>query len=238
MPEDRENDHGNDRESLKEIEAAFKLNIGNSVDKMFDVITGNYHTPRLPNEPDKITKHIKESEAWHEAAALRRSMPASADAEERRGGVTRKEDYRTVATASYHQASAPTYNLPARYASVLKELERFAFSEDEEKRERQMETVVGAIRTALHELVIRDVANNTKKALKDDVTEVFKIGGGIKVVFNFEGEKISVSARGPFTGDEMVVVYRKGDKKAGGVIRVDENSSTDLSANFGITLGE
>jgi hypothetical protein len=101
-----------------------------------------------------------------------------------------------------------------------------------------MEAVIGAIRTSLQDLVIKDVANNTKKAFGEYVKEVFKVGGGIKINFDFSGTKISVSARGAFAGDETVCVSRQGEKIVASVLRIDDNGKTDLTSNFGITMGE
>ena len=113
--EDRRDDRGERRESrddIRELENSFKLNIGNSVDKMLGVVTGEYHAPRLPGEPDKITKHIKESEAWHEAAALRSGRYMQPDNEQREGTVVRKGS--TQQQPVYREVGQASYKVPAR----------------------------------------------------------------------------------------------------------------------------
>lgn len=225
---------------LNQLKDAFKLNIGNDVDRMLDVVTGRYRAPQLPGEPDRITKHIKESQGWHDHAQQRQSryseiMAASAAEGDETGTVNR-----SAPPVSYNQAVsyAAAPKLPAKYAQLMKELERITFSDDEEKFNKQMEAAVGGIRKAMQELVIKDVAANTRQTFGEHVSEVFQVGGGLKVDFVYDGKKYSVSARGPFTGDETVCLHRKGDKLVGSVLRIDENGKTDLTSNFGITIGE
>jgi hypothetical protein len=79
--------NGRDFEDLREIEAAFKLNVGNNLDKMLAIVTGNYKCPSLPGEPDKITKSIKDNDEYR--ASMRMSGRRDADYDERDYGDDR-----------------------------------------------------------------------------------------------------------------------------------------------------
>jgi hypothetical protein len=246
--------NGRDFEDLREIEAAFKLNVGNNLDKMLAIVTGNYKCPSLPGEPDKITKSIKDNDEYR--ARMRMSGRRDADYDERdygddrgRGVVRNHNGYQQQQQRGgdefrpqYREASAQEYApSPAmsKYAAIVNELERYRFADDDARRERQLSHIVNTIRTALQELTIRDVAYNTRKAFKDHVAGVTKIAGGLQVNFDFNGTKVNVAARGAFNGDETVCVYRKADKIMGSVVRVEEDGSqTDLSGNYGITLSK
>ena len=242
-------------EDLRELEAAFKLGVGNNIDKMLAIVTGNYKCPSLPGEPDKITRSIRDDEAFRTANRMRgrrRHRDDDDDYEDdgfqygdnssgrsvvRSGSGSERESFRP----SYREASTHDYAPPSnsKYASIVSELERYRFADDEARRERQLTHIVNTVRTALQELTIRDVAFNTRKAFKEHVAGVSKIAGGIQVNFDFNGTKVTVAARGAFNGDETVCVYRQGDKIIGAVVRVEEDGEqTNLSANYGITLGK
>lgn len=205
-----------EREDVRQIEQSFKLGIGNNLDKMLAVVTGQYKPPKLPGEPDKITKPIKE-------------------------GVTSASA--NPAPSQVMQVHVPVEKLASqtqyKYGEVLTELERFPFSNDPKKRHSQLQTVTSAVRQALQDLVIKEVAGNTKAAFTDHVSEVFKVGGGIKVVFDFGEQRIAVTAKGPFYGDETVCCYRKDNNIVGSVIRLDASQEMDdISQNFDITVGK
>lgn len=220
-------DRRRDREDIRGLEQSFKLGIGNSLDKMLDVVTGNYRAPSLPGEPEKITAPIKGISGGRKKAvtAARHEDYEEEDESPRRGGGN---DYRPASSSAGI----------SRYAEVVSELERFRFAEDKDKRKRQMTAVVASIRTALQELIIKEVYANTKRAFGDDhIGQVFKINGGCKIVFVFGDQKIAVSARGAFLGEETVCVYKQGEKINAGVMRVlDDGETEDISSNYAISM--
>ncbi len=210
--------------SRDEILAPFRVNV-NSLDAMMDLVMGKHHAPPLPGEPDKIRAPIPENRG--------RNVTADRSDDTEGGHPVERRETRTI----YREAATPQ-SIPNKYAQVVKELDRFEFSEDETKRNRQMETIIASIRSSLQDLVIKEVAKNTRKAFGEYVKDIFKVGGGVKINFNFNGTEVSISARGSFTGDETICVARQDDRLVASVLRIDENGKTDLTSNFGITLGE
>jgi hypothetical protein len=210
-----------EREDIRDIEKSFKLGIGNSLDKMMDAVMGRYHAPRLSGEPDKITAPIKPGAP----TAPRRTATAQADAEY-------DDSQDEVPMQSY--ASAPAR--ATRYGEIISELDRFRFASDPERRKKQFSVITVAIRDALQDLIVRDVAQNTKRAFKDYMGDFFKLKGGVRVVFNFDNMKKTVSARGAFYGDELIFVKRQGDKVVGGVARLVDGDAEDISDNYSITV--
>jgi hypothetical protein len=250
MNEDEKESSSREHQDIRELENAFKLNIGNDIDKMLAVVTGNYRTPRLQGEPDKITKSIKD-ENYRTAQKLKRHYVQ--DGHDDRAGIRRSgEDERGESEGNSSESldrymsllrredSAPTggsYS-SGRFATIVNELERFRFSSDTERRERQIGIVVAAVRNALQTLIIREVGMNTKRAFREHVENVYTVPGGIKVAFNFAGDKHTVTARGAFSGEETVCVYKKGQQVYGGVVRLEGEENVDISGNYGIELGE
>jgi hypothetical protein len=246
----------NERDDVRELENAFKLNIGNSIDKMLAIVTGDYRCPMLPGEPDKITKSIRDNDAFRTASRMKggnRRVSGGGDdyddgGDDYRHQVVRNHEgysdntQRFVPSNDFSGRQTPPPSpspVLSKYSGVLGELERFRFSSDDARREKQMAFVVSALRSALQTLTIKDVAANTRKQFGEYVAEVEPIPGGVKVLYNFKGTKVSVAARGAFNGDETICVFRKGEQVFGGVYRVDEDGDkTDVSENYGITLGD
>jgi len=225
--------HELERADVSSIKNAFKLNLGNDADKFIALLEGQYHAPPLPGEPDRITKPIRET---HLGSS--RGRASWQDMEERDStvqGVRR----RIETPIDYDDNDVPTYRIPripAKYAEVINELERFRFSDNEDKCRTQMAVVATAIRTSLQELILEDVALNTRKAFGDYVDHIYPAPGGIKVIFNFNNAKCTVIAKGIFFGDETICVHSKSNKVVAGVYRIAEENSSDLSQNFEITV--
>jgi hypothetical protein len=240
-------------EDLREIEAAFKLNVGNNLDKMLAIVTGQYRCPTLPGEPDKITRSIKDNDEFRARMRMMGRREGDYEGGEYEHGQVRRAhkgyeeresfrpQYREVGGGGglgggYEYSPPPGTN---KYAGIFNELERYRFADDDARRERQMSHLVNKIRAALQELTLRDVAYNTRKAFKEHVASVEPAAGGLTVKFDFSGTKVNVTARGAFNGDETVCVYQKDGKVHGGVVRVEEDGSkTDLTSNYGITLSK
>lgn len=215
-----------EREDIRGLEKCFKLGIGNDLDKMLDAVKGRYHAPAMPGEPDKITAPIPRSKSGG------RAVTASTDEED--------DDYveETQAPVQHARTSSNSGRSVQKYAEIVNELERFRFADDLDKRKKQFAAINVAIRTALQDLIIKDVAQNTKQAFKDHVVEpVYKVSGGIKIIYDFSGQKIAVAARGAFFGDETIYISREGDKIKGGVARTgSEGELEDISGNYSITV--
>lgn len=221
-----------EREDTRYVEQCFKLGIGNSLDKMLDAVTGNYHTPRMPNEPDKITASIRPGMGGSTRSRTKTASDYDND-DEAYDGPEHPAGYAPYPTKAPPQRSSG----PMKYAEIATELDRFRFASDPDKRKKQFAAINVAIRDALQDLIVKDVAQNTKTAFKDHLDKFYKLSGGVKVVYDFENTKIAVSARGAFFGDETICIYRDGDKIKGGVARIDgSGEAEDISANYSIAV--
>jgi hypothetical protein len=223
MPEEEVDYHAlkeqraRDREEIHDLKDAFSLNIGNSADKMIAILQGQYKTPSLPGEPERITRHDN-APVMHSPRARFAS-----------GGAQTQQQYSPV-------QYAPQANL-SKYADVVDQLERFPFAENEERREKQMAIIAKSVRTALQQLVIQEVANNTKKAMGEYAIDFERKPGGLKAVFNFGDKNISVMATGAFQGDETILVHKVKGRLAGAVVKIREGDDfDDLSSNFYIQV--
>jgi hypothetical protein len=211
-----------DREAVRGLKDAFSLNIGNNADRFIAILQGQYRAPTLPGEPDRITKPMEN------VGIGRTRKTAAYQYEEIDAGTSPASEPRS-------NSSAPS--LDPKYAQIVQQLERYPFSDDEDRRARQMATVVGAIRTALAELRVLDVCDNTRRAFADKVKSAGKTAGGVKVTFNFGGKDIYVVAQGAFEGDETICVHRQNGKVAGAVLRLRGDNEYDiLSEQFSITV--
>lgn len=125
----------------------------------------------------------------------------------------------------------------SKYAEIEDVLGHFKFASEMERRARQMKIVANALRTTLQELVLEEVAVNTKTAFKGHAEKVVKAPGGLKVYFNFgEGKMYAVTAKGGFSGDETICVAQSGTKIRASVLRIEDGDYNDLSANFDINI--
>ena len=205
---------GLEREETRNIENAFKLNLGNSEDKFLALLKGEYRTQSLPGESPKITESI--------------------------GGEKLNDAFFENPYTQFHGASgrgmpSPKYE---KYAEVIDILDRFKFSSDEERRKKQMNIVANAIRGSFQELTLEEVAINTRKAYGQAVKHVFQTNGGLKVVYSFNGAECVVVAKGAFFGDETICIAAKNNKLVCGVFRIDGDHSADLSKNFDLTVSK
>ena len=155
------------------------------------------------------------------------------DLEEREGGGIRRRGSREQEEyyePMQRQASS------SKYSEVLSTLDRFSFSDDPDRRKRQMNMIVSAVRNALQDVVLDEVASNTKTAYKGYAERVVKAPGGLKCYFNFSGKGFTVIAKGTFYGDETVCVHQEGGKVGAAVLRIEGDNHTDLSSNFEVTV--
>ena len=209
-----------DRQSIREIKDAFSLNVGSNPDRLLQILQGTYRPPSLPGEPERITRKVSASQ-FSRGVQRRVSM---ADVDERDGAM---------------YSGGPRYvqqEIPSKYAEIIDTLDRFKFAQDEERRKNQMKIVSSALRTALQELVLNEVAVNTKTAFKGFVDSVVKAPGGLKVSFNFDDNKFAVVVKGGFYGDETVCVHRADGKIRAAVMRIAGEDVSDLSESFEIVV--
>lgn len=216
-----------DREEIRDIENSFKLNLGTDADKFIALLGGQYHTTPLPGESDKIRKPIQGAEkigtSWHGNQHYDNSV---------------YENPGRIETKIAMQPIQPQYMIPEKYAEVIEALDRFKFSEDEATRKKQMSVVASGIRQALQELIIEDVAVNTKKLFGENVTKIVSTPGGLKVNYKFKESECYVVAKGLFFGDETVCLHERDGRIVAGVYRIDGVHTSDLSANFDISVSK
>lgn len=122
-----------------------------------------------------------------------------------------------------------------KYAQITRHLERFAFSEGEEK-ENQMTEIEECLRKKLNEMVIKKVAQNTKTAFVKYANKFSLIPGGIKVGFTFGSKNLFVVAKGNFYGDEIVAIDTENNSIKPQVIKVKNSKKYDLSDQFEINI--
>lgn len=222
MPQEEEIDYhalkeqrARDREETRDLKNAFTLNIGNDADKFLAILSNQYRAPSLPGEPDRITRQ--------------------------QGNTPMSSPRTTMKTASTSMPAIPRYAAApepiTRYAEIVDQLDRFNFSDDEAKRDKQIKVIAKAVRSAMQEIVLQEVANNTKVAFKDNAKEFFKQPSGLRVVFDFGSGPVSVTAIGGFQGDETICVHKANGKLAGAVVKLrDGEDYDDLSDQFSITV--
>jgi hypothetical protein len=146
-----------------------------------------------------------------------------------------EEDVRSIERTSY-QSPAPQHQIPAKYAQVVQRLDRFPFSEDESVLKQQMNIVEGALRTAMHDIIIKAVATNTKRAFKQYCTRIQKVAGGLAVTYNFGDADIVVSAKGSFFGDETICIRNTEEGLVSSVVIIDGEDASDVSDQFEIKV--
>jgi hypothetical protein len=61
-----------ERESLRKLPDAFKLNLGANPDRFYEIILGQYRPPKIDGENDKITKSV-DTDNWHDAVTKRKA---------------------------------------------------------------------------------------------------------------------------------------------------------------------
>lgn len=218
-----------ERQDISEIRDAFSLNLGKNPDRLLDILQGTYRPPSLPGEPDRITRPINE----RKFVTSQRNKVTMADLDDREGGgVVRRQ-------GSDGGRQLPVNYAPVqqKYAEITSLLDRFTFSDNDEIRTRQMSVIASSIRKAMQELVYDEVARGTKVAFKKYAERVVKIPGGLKVYYDFNGNKMWVAARGNFFGSEIIGVKQTNGKIQGIVLQNENGSQSDLSDNFEISIG-
>ena len=199
-----------DRQSIKEIRNSYKI-----------------------DEDDLMARFAAAAEAaspeQRRAAAARATIGGDGSIRRSSGGSisSRVPDRAT----EYHPSEI------SKYAEVEDVLGHFKFASEPDRRARQMKIVANALRTTLQELVLEEVAVNTKTAFKGHAEKVVKAPGGLKVYFNFgDGKMFAVTAKGGFSGDETICVAQSGTKIKASVLRIEDGDYNDLSANFDINI--
>ena len=99
-----------------------------------------------------------------------------------------------------------------------------------------MPSISAAIRTAMQDMIIKEVATNTKKAFKDHIKSFEKVAGGLRTTFNFDKIALAVTAKGNFYGDETICVYAEDGKVKAKVMRINEEAADDLTNQFDIKM--
>jgi len=227
-------DRAEDRQSIKEIKDSFSLNVGSNPDRLIAILNGTYRPPSLPGESDSITRPIS---AASFARGIQRKATMS-DLEEREGGSIRRAGDNTVSYRSDSKSNERFIPTQSKYAELVDTLDRFKFSSDETRRKQQMKIVSSVLRNALQDLVLEEVAVNTKSKFKGYAEKVVKAPGGLKVYFNFGGKKFAVVAKGGFHGDETICVRNDAGKIQASVLRIEGEDYSDLSDSFEIVIGK
>lgn len=211
-------------EEERQIRKAFTTDIGNDADKFLAILTGNYQPVRLPTDSDRIFKHSDNQ------PTVSRKLPKFAMADDGDEDEEELHEPEPLKVAN----RTPSVN---KYAEFTEQLERFPFIKDQAKRKELTATVIAAIRVGLNDTIMQEVAKNTKKAFTDHCKKIVKTTGGLKVIFNFGGNDILVTAKGAFYGDETICVHNKGGKTVPAVIKVVGDNYADLTSEFDLTIG-
>jgi hypothetical protein len=221
------------RQEITQLEQAFKVNL--SEDNFYDVLLGKASaSTSLPGEDPKITSAVQsKSGARIEGNSIVRDTENS-------DGDYINENSETPVLESL--AKNNRFNPKPRTDGILSEVEkilsRFEFSTDEEKKKRQLNIFTSNLRTAMQNLIIENIAINTKEAFKQYVKKVVKIDGGLKVYFVFDKNEVSVSVKGLFFGDETIGISAKDGKLVPQVFIIKNKDSVDVSNNFSIEMSK
>lgn len=210
-----------ERDELRKLPDAFKLNLGANPDRFYDIIMGNYRPPTIEGENPKITAPINSDKYATQVRKLR-----GQDVEEESGG-----EENVIRAAGVPR---PT-KVNTKFAAVIQELERFEFSEDPEKLASQFEVVNQSIRNALQRLRLQEVAANTRTAYGKYVQKVEPAPGGLKVYFDFGSGPIAVTAQGSFFGDETICVYAVDGSARAAVMKI-ANGQKGVLEGFNVSM--
>lgn len=194
-------------------------NIGDNTDAFFDLFTKNASSIVVPPDENNVVIRPR----GRATAAL--PVPELQNESQMTESYV---DHLNFVTAGSQQTS--------KFAFVQNFISRFPFSKDEMKKESQINKFEASLKTALNDLILTEVATNTKKAFGTHVEKCSKIAGGIKVSYNFNNNKIIVEARGTFYGDETVCVELKGQTLEASIKKASGSDDVDYSDDFEIKI--
>jgi hypothetical protein len=125
-----------------------------------------------------------------------------------------------------------------KFKPVVSELNKFKFAASPDLQEAQMRQIVSAVREVTQKMAINDVAMTTRRAY-DNVADVGRITSagitlGMKVTYKVGPMKVAVTAKGDFTGDEIVCLEQEGTQATAYVVRPNGADFEDLSGAFDI----
>jgi len=197
------------------------------MDKMLAIVTGQWRPPSIPGEPDRITKPLPGGGTFQQRSTKKAVHQANFADDERVSYGAAPVSQNTY--ASQYQSD--------KYAEVTDLLDKFSFSQDGERRAKQMQVIASAVKSVLPELIVKEVAANTKTAFFKYAEKFLKAPGGITTIFNFGGDRLSVTAKGSFYGDETICVNKDGnDEIVAMVMRINGGSTEDVSDQFDIQM--
>lgn len=217
-----------EREDLRSLPDAFKLNLQGNPDRFYEIIKGTYRPPKLPGESDKITKSI-DANQWASASGKRRSLKGREDDEDEDTGTEMVEPVRRTLGGA-----KPEPQYLSKYAKIVDRLERFPFSDNEEKLAQQLGVVERAIRSGMYEILIQEVVKNTQQFFGSNFHKAYKAPGGVKIIFAFNNKKVSVVAQGNFYGDETIAVFAEGGELSAAVMKLADGMQEKLD-DFNVT---
>lgn len=234
------------------IRDSFSLNVANNPERLLAIMNGEYRTPSLPGEPEKITRPVS-SDYTSKAKTHYAFKDEDEDSDDADHEVETDDSEENEESEEVSRPVISNYTSKAKpekaevknnkYAEVIKEIERFPFLKDPEKLKQAQSVIAKAIRVALVSVVLDEVINNTKKAFKDKLVSAERVPGGIKAVFNFgnpQGKKVVVIAKGAFHGDEIICIHKNEGKTQGAIIRLESGGSeaySDFTDQFDMKLG-
>lgn len=219
-----------ERESLRRLPDAFKLNLSANPDRFYEIILGQYRPPKIDGEDDRITKSV-DTDSWHDATNKRKApvITDDVDGDADDDGVQMVEPIKRTVSQSVKTN---------KYAKITERLDRFPFSDDPVKKAQQISTVEKCIRNGMNTVILQEVVANTKKIFGKYVVQSVKAPGGLTVRFRFADKTFDVTAAGNFFGDETVAVFAndKGGLSAA-VMKFTENGQ-EIFEDFKVTMGE
>lgn len=212
-----------ERDELRKIPDAFKLNLAANPDRFYEIIQGTYRPPTLEGEDPRITKPLDTAKFVKQSRKL-----TGQEYDEDEGS---EEVDHSISRAGVAKSAKQS----TKFASVIQELERFDFSDDPKKREAQISIVAQGIRKSLQHLRLQEVASNTRKAYGKYVQRIEPTPGGIKVSFDFGTGQLAVIAQGSFYGDETVCVFAENGTAKAAVMKI-ANGQKGVLEGFNVTI--
>ena len=145
-----------------------------------------------------------------------------------KNGMADEGDYAPVSRTASRGSGAVSMALPARNP-LLEQGIRLSSNPV------RLASQVQIIKTALKDLVAQHVCANTK-AQSNLASKVYTTGDGMKVVYEVDGQKVSVTASGAFGGDEAIILQPKDGSVVGLVARERNGQYVDVSSEYKIEL--
>ncbi len=123
------------------------------------------------------------------------------------------------------------------FQPILNELSKFKFASGINRRAAQMDTLMTAVKKAMQEVAIREVANNTSQFYDNAYRFVQPEDGGLKVTYKVANVNVNVSVKGEFVGDEVICLEPpEGPNVTAYVARQNGSQFEDLTNNFAIQM--